>query len=527
MNKISILIVVFVSTAATFAAGLDLIPWPAHLQSQAGAFFVTPQTVVTADLTFANEAMTLAGDLRIKTSPAAKTNLIHLTTAGAAGLGEESYRLEVDQLGVTIHARTTAGIFYAGRTLHQLLDQHTQQIPFVTIEDSPRYAWRGMMLDVSRHFFDQQTIFRLLDSMADYKLNRFHLHLTDDPAWRMEVEKYPELTKLGAVGNYSDSNSPARYFTKSELQEIVKYAAARHIVVVPEIDMPGHASAATRTFPQLNGGGNTFNPANEATYDFLQNVLKETMEIFPSPWIHFGGDEVKTKTWDQNPETAKKMAEEGLKNTHDLEGYFVRRISKFIADQGRTPAGWDEITAAGVNTNTVIYWWRHDRENVLKQSLATGYNVVLTPRAPCYLDYPQDKTFPSPWAWKLWNTTEDVYRGPLIPKGLLPGQSQHILGVEGCVWTERIGAVRYLEFMILPRMVALAEMAWTPDSERGYSKFNARLKPLLNQYRQSGIHFYDENNPEASLRETGVAVKSAAPANRKEEISSVHGELIR
>lgn len=526
MKRLFILLILSAATLATTAAGLDLIPWPAKLQSRAGEFWLNSNTVIHADAGFSREANFLADELRLNTAASATENQIRLTTEGSAELGDESYRMEVGAHGVTIHARRTAGIFYAGRTLRQLLDQKTQQIPFVTIEDSPHYAWRGMMLDVSRHFFDKQTIFRLLDWMADYKLNRFHLHLTDDPAWRMEVEKYPELTKTGATGNYTDSNSPARFFTKSELQEIVKYAAARHIVVVPEIDMPGHASAATRTLSQLDGGGNTFNPANEATYDFLENVLREAMEIFPSPWIHFGGDEVKTKTWDQYPETAIKLKAEGLKSTRELEGYFVRRISKFISAQGRTPAGWDEIASARVNTNALIYWWRHDKPNVLKQALADGHNVVLTPRSPCYFDYPQDKSFPSPWAWRLWNTTADVYRGPVIPNDISPAQCKHILGVEGCLWTERIATVPQMEFMLMPRMVALAELAWTPDSERNLSKFTARLKPITAQYRQLGIHFYDENNPEASLGEAGGFVKPPSTASRKPE-AAVHGELIR
>ena len=501
MKGLWALLLLLVATAnPVSAAGLDLIPWPAQLQAQAGEFAVTPQATVVADILFSAEATLLADELHVSiaTNAAVADHQIRLTTEGAAELGDEAYRLEVSPHGVTIHARTAAGIYYGGQTLRQLLDAKTQQIPCVTVEDSPRYAWRGLMLDVSRHFFDPPAIFRLLDWMAAYKLNRFHLHLTDDQGWLLAVDKYPALTKTGAIGNYSDSNSPARFFTKAELKEIVKYAAARHIVVVPEIDMPGHASAATRTLPELDGGGNTFYPAKEATYDFLQDVLRETMDVFPSPWIHFGGDEVKYKSWDQNPATAQKLKAEGLKNSRELESYFVRRMAKFITDQGRIPTGWDEIAAAGVEPNALIFWWRHDKTNVLRQALANGHNVVLTPRAPCYLDYPQDKTVPSPWAWRLWNTPTDVYRGPAIPDDLTPAQTKHILGVEGCVWTEHIATVSQLEFMLMPRMLALAEMAWTPDAGRDYAKFDARLKPFLNQYRAEGIHFYDAADAQES-----------------------------
>lgn len=485
---------VLTSVLSAAAADLNLIPWPAKLQRLDGQFSLDEKTVVTADAPFTQEAALLAARFHLPTAATTSANRIRLTTEGAQGLGDEAYRLEVDTHGATIHARTAASAFYGVQTLAQMVEPKSKVIPFVTIEDAPRYAWRGLMLDVSRHFFDKTTILQLLDWMADYKLNRFHIHLTDDQAWRLEIGKYPELTKAGARGNFTDSNAPARFFTKAEMQEIIAYAAARHIVVVPEIDMPGHASAATRIFPAIDGGAKTFNPGSAATFDFLQNVLRDVMQTFPSPWIHFGGDEVNTSGWKKNPDAVKKMKTEGFNDPRQLEGDFVRRMTRFITEQGRTPMGWDEIVAAKPATNTVVFWWRHNQPEMLAQALAAGHAVVLTPRSPCYFDYPQDPSYPQ-IGWKLCNTPELVYRGPLIPTNIPPAQLKQILGVEACVWTEHIATVPYLEFMLLPRMVALAEMAWTPDDRRDFAQFDARLKPHLDEYRQLGIHFYDEANP--------------------------------
>ncbi|HTV41857.1 MAG TPA: beta-N-acetylhexosaminidase [Candidatus Sulfotelmatobacter sp.] len=479
-------------------AELDLIPLPTRIEQQTGHFMLDSRTVIIADSLFTNEAALIAGELGLTNANSADKNRILLTTGQAEGLGAEGYRLEVNRQGVNIHALSPAGAFYGCQTLRQLIEPRTKEIPCVKIEDTPRYEWRGLMLDVSRHFFDKPTILQLLDWMADYKLNRLHLHLTDDQAWRLEIKKYPELTSIGARGNYSDANAPPQFFTDDEMRDIIEYAARRHIVVVPEIDMPGHAGAATRTFPQLDGGARTFNPAHEETYDFLQDVLTETMEIFPSPWIHLGGDEVNRSAWNQNTDVQKKLRAGGMKNTQQLEDYFVNRMAEFIEAHGRTPMGWDEIIAARPDANAVIFWWRHDKPEMLVRALAGGHRVVLTPRSPCYFDYPQDKSYPE-IGWKLFNTPEAVYRGPVIPANIPATELKQILGVEACIWTEHIASVPYLEFMTIPRMAALAEMAWTPDRQRNFARFDQRLQPFLDQYRQLGIHYYDETDPAGSL----------------------------
>jgi hexosaminidase len=481
------------------AASLDLIPLPARIESTTGTFDLSSQPPIVAEAALTNEAALLRSELKLNYPRPSARGRIFLALTNDSGLGAEGYQLSVRSTAVVICAVTPAGIFYGGQTLRQLAQANHGRLPAVTITDSPRYAWRGLMLDVSRHFFDEPVILRLLDQMAAYKLNRLHLHLTDDPGWRLALEKYPELTTIGARGNYSDTNAAPRYFSRAQMRTIIAYAAQRHIVVVPEIDMPGHAGAAIRTFPNLDGGLHTFNPARPETYEFLDNVLRETMDIFPSPWIHLGGDEVNRSAWNQNPEVTAKLQADGLKDTQQLEAQFINRMAGFITAQGRTPAGWDEVVAANTPTNTLIFWWRHDKPEMLTQALATGHEVVLTPRDPCYFDYPQDTTYP-PLGRKLYNTEATVYRGPIIPDGIPSPQLNQILGVEACVWTEHIPTVPYLEFKTQPRLAALAEMAWTPDTRRNFADFTTRLQPFLKEDKQRGLHYYDATNPAGSLQ---------------------------
>ena len=477
MKNLLVSISLIATTYAASSADLDLIPWPVKVQPQAGQFSLDEQTVVTADVMFTNEAWLLAGEIQLKSAAVAKENRILLTAQGAEGLGDEAYRLEIDPQGATIRAKTPAGAFYGCQTLRQLLEPKSHTIPFAKIEDAPCYAWRGFMLDVSRHFFDQSTLLQLLDRMADYKLNRFHIHLTDDQGWRLAIGKYPELTQTGARGNYSDQDAPPRFFTKSEMQEIVRYAAQRHITVVPEIDMPGHAHAATRTFPQLSGGANTLNPVDEATYDFLQNVLLEVMDIFPSPWVHVGGDEVNAGAWKNNAAVVGKMQTEGLKDPRQLKSYFIHRILKFIEDHGRTPAVWHEALATEPDQNTVIFLWR-PLPNTLRKALDAGHPVVLTPAQPFYFSA---RVKDSSGNQTLRNSVEDVYRGTALLTNIPPAQLKQILGLQACVWTEHIVSVPELEVTIMPRLAALAETAWTSDDKRDFAQFTVRLKPHLDK----------------------------------------------
>jgi hexosaminidase len=391
-----------------------------------------------------------------------------------ASLPAEGYEIEIAATGAVVRSSSDAGAFYAEQTLKQLRAADGSW-PCVSIHDEPCFVWRGFMLDVSRHFFDKPTILRLLDRMAALKLNRFHLHLTDDQGWRLAIEKYPELTQTGARGNYSDPDAPPRFFTKSEMLEIISYAAQRHIVVVPEIDMPGHSHAATHTFPNLNGGANTLNPASPATYEFTQNVLLDVMDIFPSPWIHVGGDEVNAGAWKNNSIVVNQMQAEGIMDPQQLKSYFMRRISKVVEEHGRTPAVWHEALATKPDTNTVIFLWRA-YPATLKKALETGHSVVLTPSVPFYLSARAKDSSGNP---TVRNTLEDVYRGTPLLTNVPPAQLKQILGLQACVWTEHIATVPELEAIIMPRLAAMAEAAWTPADRKDFADFNGRLHAHL------------------------------------------------
>lgn len=491
--------------SAAQAAGPDLIPCPAKMNVESGQFLLNANTAVTGDSVFSNEVAWLSGRLQL-TAADPRKNRILLTSEGAAALPDEGYQLQVDADGAIIRAATAAGAFYGCQTLRQLVSPQTKGIHYLQITDAPRYAWRGLMLDVSRHFFDQAAVIRMLDWMSDFKLNRLHLHLTDNEGWRLEIPQYPALTQIGARGNYSDTNAPPRFFTRNDIRDLVAAAAVRHIIIVPEIDTPGHAGAALRAMPNLDRGTHMFDPSRDDTYRFLENTLQDVMTAFPSPWIHFGGDEVNARALNKN-----------AAGTQNLERAFDARIARFIRDQGRIPAGWDEILAAAPVTNSVIYWWRHDKPQILAQALAGGYSVVLAPRTPCYFDYPQDTSYP-PGGWKLYNTLAAVYRGPQISKDLPTAQLKQILGVEACIWTERITSESYLEFMTLPRLAAFGEMAWSPDESRDFPRFQERLKPFLARYQSDGIHCYDPADPAGSLHDArqNTDIQAAATKAKRE-----------
>jgi hexosaminidase len=432
---------------------------------------------------------------------------------------------------VTIRATDAEGAFYGTQTLLQLLPQEALvkpapkpvspgsakrrspidlatkslsgvhwDIPTVTIADAPRWAWRGVMLDVSSNFFGKETLERTLDWMALHKLNRLHLRLTGDTAWRFEVKKYPALTKSGATGSASDPHAPARFYTQGDIKEIVACAAARHIVVVPEISLPGHAGAAIRACPELDGGFNTLNPARKQTWDFVEAVLTTTMELFPSQWIHFGGGEVYRAKWERDPDVLQMMKTEGLSGTREVESRFARRVATFLKSHGRTPVGWDAIVESGVDPESVVCWSEDDKPEVLKAALEKGRRVILCPRAPCFFDYPQDPLYPQDKS-KICNTIEAVYRGPRIPADISAAQLPQVLGAEACVWTDHISTEPYLQFNIVPRLFAFAEMAWTPDERRGYDSFMARERAFVPLYQKLHLSYYDIDNPIESLRE--------------------------
>ncbi|MCF6332580.1 MAG: beta-N-acetylhexosaminidase [Draconibacterium sp.] len=434
----------------------------------------------------------------------------------------ESYFLQTTKKGVKISAGSEKGVFYGLQSLKQLLlfsvpDNGKYNLPILTIDDSPRFAWRGIMLDESRHFFGVEKVKQLLDLMAFHKLNIFHWHLTDDPGWRIEIKRYPKLARVGGLGDDLNPDTPAQYYTQNEIKEIVKYAAARFIEVIPEIDMPGHARAANRAYPEFSGGGSkshpefTFNPGKTETYTYLTNILKEISTLFPSKYIHLGGDEVHfgNESWNTNLDVQKLMKTKKLDNLVAVESYFVHRMSDSIKMLDKTVIGWDEIVDHKLpKENALVMWWRHDNPDKLKAALTRNYEVVLCPRIPLYFDFDQDKSHKWGRKWgSAFSPMELVYA---FPPDTLPGLIQHInlvKGVQGNIWTEKIQDNKRLDFMVTPRLSALAESGWTSKENKNLTDFKRRLKPMLSYFSKQNIYFYNPFNPELSPEPVGIDKK--------------------
>ncbi len=426
---------------------------------------------------------------------------------------DESYSLQITKKGIQISAGSQKGIYYGMQTLKQLLlfaekENEKFKLPILTIEDTPRFKWRGLMLDESRHFFGVEKVKQLLDVMAFHKLNIFHWHLTDEPGWRIEIKKYPKLTTVGGKGNYTNPDAPAKYYTQDEIKEIVKYAAVRFIEIIPEIDMPGHATAANRAYPEFSGGGSkshpdfTFNPGDDKTYTYLTEILKEVTTLFPSKYIHLGGDEVHfgNKNWNADKHVVALMKKEKLNNLKEVESYFINRMADTIKMLNKTVVGWDEIVDHNLpQNNSVVMWWRHDKQNKLETALLKKYNVVLCPRIPLYFDFIQDKSHKYGRTWGgRFCTMELTYA---FPPDTLPGLAQNInyvKGIQANIWTERIQNSKRLDFMTFPRLSAMAEAAWTTNENKNIDDFKRRLKPMLTYFEKQNIYYFNLFNPELS-----------------------------
>jgi len=532
--------VIFTSLAATvFAADtnhLAIIPWPQQVTLQSGAFKLTPDTRVYADSASRGTATFLTGRLRPSTGYPFKTRTksisgaaipggILLTTRNAStNLGPEGYELIVTPDSVVIRAPAQAGLFYGVQTLLQLLPPEIfstnlvtgtdWQMPCVQIKDWPRFQWRGLMLDVSRHFFNKTEVETVLDAMALHKLNRFHWHLTDDQGWRIEIKKYPKLTQVGAwrdgIGFKLDPKASTAYgpdgryggfYTQNDIREVVKYAAARHITIVPEIEMPGHSTAALAAYPQFsctggpfvmldNGGifNGIYDPAKEETFKFLDDVLTEVFQLFPGKYVHIGGDEVPKDTWKHSPDCQALMKREGLKNEDELQSWFTRRIEKFVSSRGRTMIGWSEIVQGGLAQNAAVMDWIGGA----REAASTGHDVVMTPTHYCYFDYYQSTNRagePRAADWGGPLTVDKVYALEPIPADLPPQLQSHILGAQGNLWTEMVPNLRHAEYMIFPRLTAMAEVDWSPPSSRDWDDFSRRLQVHDVRLDQLGINY--------------------------------------
>ncbi len=420
-------------------------------------------------------------------------------------LPPEWYSLSVTAKTITINAVEEAGLFRGSRTLIQLLQQGrtTGSLSCLTISDHPRFPWRGMHLDVCRHFFPVEFVKKYIDLLARYKMNSFHWHLTEDQGWRMEIKSHPKLTEVGAwrkgsqVGPYSrreyDSIPYGGFYTQDEIREVVAYAAARHINVVPEIELPGHAMAALAAYPHLGCTGgpyevqkgwgvfeDVFCAGNDSTFAMLEDVLTEVMDLFPSPYIHIGGDECPKEAWKSCSKCQARKKAEGLKDEHELQSWFIQRIEKFVNAKGRKIIGWDEILEGGLAPNAAVMSWQGIEGGIA--AARSGHYAVMSPGSHCYFDHYQGDPANEPLAIGGYTTVQKVYSYEPIPAELKPEEHKYILGAQGNVWTEYILTSEHVEYMAVPRMLALAEVLWTPKEKRNEADFIARLErefPML------------------------------------------------
>ncbi len=493
-------------------SGLSVVPQPVHLARTPGAFVLTARAVITTDPAMRDVGYALADyvlpatgyRLPVRASGGGATAVISIRTDSAlARLGDEGYRLRVTPSGVTIRAFKPAGAFYAVQTLRQLLPVEifrqarvaavTWSIPAVTIEDSPRFPWRGAHLDVARHFMPKEFVKKYIDLLALHKLNRFHWHLTDDQGWRIEILRYPRLTQVGAwrtqtlVGRPDedttkwtfDGRPHGGFYTQDDVREIVAYARARFVTVVPEIEMPGHSQAAIAAYPELGNTGDTvhvwtswgvseniLNP-DDRTVRFYQDILTEVMGLFPSRWIHVGGDEADKAQW----LTFRRLS---LPDAQALQSWFIRQMDDFLTAHGRALIGWDEILEGGLAPNAVVMSWRGTEGGIA--AAQAGHDVVMTPGSHTYLDHYQSlDTASEPLAIGGFLPIDTVYSYEPVPDALTAAEGRHVLGAQAQMWTEYVPDSRHAEYMIFPRLCALAEVVWTPRDRKDFAGFTARL----------------------------------------------------
>ena len=425
----------------------------------------------------------------------------------------ESYTLSVTPQQILIRATSGAGLFYGMQTLLQLAQPSgagSYSIASVEIEDTPRFAYRGLMLDVSRHFSTKEFIKKQIDALAYYKINRLHLHLTDAAGWRLEIKKYPLLTEFAAWRTdptwkqwwnggrkYVRFDAPGAYggyYTQDDIREILEYARQHYITVIPEIEMPSHSEEVLAAYPQLSCSGEPYKNSdfcvgNEETFTFLENVLTEVMELFPSEYIHIGGDEAGKSAWKTCPKCQKRMKDEHLANVDELQSYLIHRIEKILNNHGRHLLGWDEILQGGIAPNATVMSWRGEEGGIA--AVTSGHRAIMTPGAYCYLDSYQDAPYSQPEAIGGYLPLKKVYSYNPVPASLTAEQAKLVYGVQGNLWVEYIPTPEHVEYMIYPRILALAETAWSAPERKSWPDFHTRALSAVADLQAKGYHPFD------------------------------------
>jgi hexosaminidase len=538
-----ILLAVFVCQLKAQPSHLELIPQPQTLVAGSGTFRMQQATPVYADVQAMATARFCAAQLGLaapKMLVKGKTivpDAIVLRLKQGPDTQVDAYNLSISQRQILLTAGTQQGLLQAFFTLRQIrqLQPDQQKLPSVEIADAPRFGYRGLHIDVSRNFVPVTELEKLIDLMALYKLNTFHWHLTDGPGWRLEIKKYPILTQIaawrthrtwkewwttgrqyaqeGAAGAYGG------YYTQEQARALVAYAAQRGIAIIPEIEMPGHAEEVLAVMPQLACSGKPYTQSefclgNDSTFSFLEDVLTEVMQIFPSKYIHVGGDEADKSAWKKCPKCQARIHKEGLKDEHELQSYAVRRLDRFLAAHGRKLLGWDEILEGGLSPGATVMSWRGEAGGIA--AAKADHDVVMTPGGFCYFDNYQSDPASQPEAIGGFLPIDKVYSYDPVPAVLQPDQGKHILGVQANVWTEYIPTTEHLEYMIFPRLLAISEVAWTDPANKSWEGFQRRLQQQYLLLQRNFVNYY---RPQDIL-----SIKASADTIQKASLVSIASE---
>jgi len=523
--------VVLMNTCFTHAQSLNIIPAPVKAETKPGTFAITSNTKIVAatgtekSVAFLNDYLKKFYGFALKTTKTKAANTIVLTASKVSNIG--AYNLEVSSDHIAVAGADEQGVFYGIQTLIQLLPPQKSTslaVQQCSIADAPRFSYRGLMLDCGRHFFSVEFVKQYIDFLALHKINTFHWHLTEDQGWRIEIKKYPKLTKVGGCrngtiighhpGTGNDDTKYCGYYTQAQVKDIVKYAADRYITVIPEIEMPGHASAAIAAYPQLSCFPNEKTPIakgvkwsgdstgkqvqqswgvypdvfapTDYTFKFLEDVLDEVMALFPSKYIHIGGDECPKDYWKRSEFCQNLIKEKGLKDEHGLQSYFIGTIEKYLNSKGRQIIGWDEILEGGVAPNATVMSWRGEKGGI--EAARQKHNVIMTPTTYVYFDYSQTKKEDS-LTIGGYLPLETVYKYEPLPAELSADEQKYILGAQANVWSEYIATGEKAEYMIFPRVDALSEVLWSQKENKNWDDFKNRLQQQLKRYDFLNVHY--------------------------------------
>ncbi|KPH12950.1 family 20 glycosylhydrolase [Chryseobacterium sp. ERMR1:04] len=536
---------VLLSNAFFSQTQLNLIPYPQNVKLNQGNFTISDVLILSNKLPKEETdyfKKKVGADIKFQYSGKSDAQLVYfqLPKSNNAQQNSEFYTLEISPKQILIKSYTKQGYFLALQTLIQLIEsnQNNKKIPCLKIEDQPKFAWRGMHLDVCRHFFTVEEVKQYIDYLAMYKLNTFHWHLTDDQGWRIEIKKYPKLTEIGSkrkesmIGAYVDNTFDGKpygpyFYTQEQIKEVVKYATERHITVVPEIEMPGHALAALSAYPELACTKGPFESATkwgvfddvfcpkEETFTFLENVLDEVMTLFPSQYIHIGGDECPKTRWKECAHCQELIKKNNLKDEHGLQSYFIHRIEKYVNSKGRKIIGWDEILEGGLAPNAAVMSWTGVNGGI--EAAKSKHFAVMTPGSFCYFDHYQGDPQSEPNAFGGFTPLDKVYSYNPIPSELNAEEAKYILGVQANLWTEYILDFKQVQYMIFPRLMALSEVGWGTSDPKKYKEFEGRVINQFNVLDKMNVNYaksiYNVLGKVISNNSNGIAYELSTSQN--------------